>query len=145
MKTPTHILLLIPLLCALQGYASECDTRMCAQDFQTLVSCLLETQDNFFQISTTFFPPRETPPVFVEVVYKFSNSNALDQTWYWTEGAFYFIVPLDVLTFSSLLFASPATRVSSMDIALPVECANASEFFMETLTQRVSLRECVCE
>ena len=136
--------ILLVVLCLQQETMADCnsDGESCNQCFPRLATLLINTSDNTYQLRKAFFPPRGIPPAFVKVTYQYisniSNTSHSNQTWFWSSTAFYLIQPLQVFTFTSLLFGLPSWRKKDVVITLPEECENAPEMFMELLTQMVS-------
>ena len=132
------ILLAVLVSCVLHVVMGGCkdDGESCDQCYQTLESHLINTGDNKYLLRKAFFPPERTPAVFVTVTYQYGNMST--QTWFWSVGSFYFYQPLRVFQFTSLFFGNPDFRRSEARISLPEECVNASNEFMQTLTQMVS-------
>ena len=118
-------------------------TQKCS--FDALEKSLLETEDNKYELSRTFFPPVNNPPDFVTVYYKFSENNKEEAVWYWSAFTSGFIHPPEVLQFMSLFFTKPhGFYTETINITL----SNTSEYTvadcssdlqkMQLLTQRVS-------
>ena len=126
----------------------------CRNNYEKLANTLINTSDNKYQLSLAFFPTERAPPTFVKVIYVYDKNitnetsianetfNITNETWFWSEGAFYFFQPLQVYQFTSLLFGNPAEfRSGTVTLTLPADCANAQVSIMETLTQRVRNRQ----
>ena len=126
----------------------------CRNNYEKLANTLINTSDNKYQLSLAFFPTERAPPTFVKVIYIYDDNitnetsianetfNITNETWFWSEGAFYFFQPLQVYQFTSLLFGKPAEfRSGTVTLTLPAHCANVQVSFMETLTQRVRNRQ----
>ncbi len=125
----------------------------CSLSFAVLEQALFDTDDNFFQLISTFYPARESSIVFANVTYVFlptdTDNRTTYQNWIWTTGSFYLIQPPSVLRFSSLLFVYPQGNIGQLKLHLPGECRNVSttrklhhkeksEGMLEILTKRVS-------
>ena len=137
------VFLLVVLLCLLHKATADCSSegKSCDECYQTLASCLVNTNDNLYQLQRAFFPPpKKTPSVFVAVTYSYNHPNISDQIWFWSAGIFYFYQPLRVFQFTSLFFGNPNWRRNNVTLTLPAHCANAPDEFMELLTQMVSTR-----
>ena len=120
----------------------SCDN--CATCYQTLANALVDTEDNKYHLSRTFFPIDKAPPVQVEVTYVSSSDEMIQSTWYWLRGGFYVFQPLELFMFRSLLFSPPCWRRESVTLVFPDNCfdessANDSEIFFRYITQRVSI------
>ena len=127
----------------------------CATCYQTLANALINTGDNKYQLSETFFPIDGAPPVQVEVTYVSKTSSILTNTtkkWYWLMGGYYLIQPLELLLYRSLFFSTPKWRERNVTLLLPEECYHTYEDeldfndssadndkFFRILTQRVRL------
>ena len=159
------VILLVVLTCLLHKAAADCSDQgqSCDQLFQKLANYLINTSDNKYNLRRAFFPLERASPVFMTVIYQYidantsniSNTSIPNQTWYWSDGAFYFFQPLGEFQFTSLFFGNPELRSGELNINLPAECASAPEEFMTELTQLVSTTniglynyqassECVC-
>ena len=126
------------LACFQYRMAASCQAEgeSCHQCYQTLESYLLNTSDNKYQLRRVFYPLEVADPVFVTVTYQYIGTNTTN-LWFWTEGIFYFLQPIEVFQFTSLFFGNPSWRSSTLNITLPSECINASNDFMTELTQMV--------
>lgn len=120
----------------LLGYADH-EEHTCNEDYRTLANALINTSDNLYQLSITFFPTNRAPPAFVKVIYHYDDTNITDQEWLWSAGAFYFFQPLRIYQFTSLFFGNPEFRSGIVILTLPANCSDAPAPLMETLTQRV--------
>ena len=123
----------------------------CATCYQTLANALINTGDNKYLLSETFFPIDGAPPVQVEVTYVSKTSNLTNaKKWYWLMGGYYLIQPLELLLYRSLFFSTPKWRERSVTLLLPEECFHTYEDeldfnessadndkFFRILTQRV--------
>ena len=131
-------LLQLAALILLQSVHS--DTQEC--NFEDLVASLLDTKDNQYRLSKTFFPQVKNPPELVKVSYNFSETGDT-QEWYWSTSTSSFIHPPEVLQYTSLFFAKPhhfyngdvALSLSSNKTAVAA-CTNDMDK-MQFLTQRV--------
>ena len=126
------------LACFQYRVAAGCkaEGESCHQCYQTLESYLLNTSDNKYQLRRVFYPLEVVAPVFVTVTYHYIGTNTTN-LWFWSTGIFYFLQPMEVFQFTSLLFGNPSWRNSKINITLPSECVNASNEFMTELTQLV--------
>ena len=118
--------------------AADCkvEGESCHQCYQRLESYLLNTGDNKYQLRRVFYPLEVADPVFVTVTYQYIGTNTTN-LWFWTEGIFYLLQPIEVFQFTSLFFGNPSWRSSTLNITLPSECINASNEFMTELTGMV--------
>ena len=124
--------------CYLTAVAAATDGKSCSEDFGQLEENLLSKSENRFELTRAFFPARIVQPVFVTVNYVFNSTpSTLNATWYWSEAEFYFIQPLEVFQFSSLFFSNRPHRQGTVTLQLDGECQNASDEFMQILTERV--------
>ena len=117
----------------------------CATCFQTLANALINTGDNKYQLSNTFFPTADVSPAQVTVTYVFlsnDSSTAIEEKWYWLNGGFYVYQPLQIFFYRSLMFSHPAWRRRSVTLYLPVNClptGKNNETGLSFLTQRVRI------
>ena len=143
-------LLLVVLAGLLRGAAAECldQSQRCDECYDTLANKLVNMCNNKFELRRAFYPLERSAPVFVTVIYQYTNDSCVpnqytndssvpNQTWYWGAGVFYYFQPLEVFQFTSLLFGNPSWRSSKLTLILPAECANAPERFMTELTEQV--------
>ena len=135
------ILLLVVLVGLLHSAAAEClnQSQRCDECYDTLAKSLVNMRNNKYYLRRMFYPLEKSSPVFVTVTYQYNDSSVPNQTWYWSAGVFYFIQPLEVFQFTSLLFGNPSWRSSDLTLMLPAECASASEDFMTELTEQVRI------
>ena len=138
--------------------AADCyeEGKSCDQCYQTLANYLVNTGDNKYYLRKVFYPLERAAPVFVTVTYHYiytdinntsnttvwnfhTNITKISNTsiWYWSAGASFFLQPVQVFHFTSLLFGYPYERNSELNITLAAECATAPEEFMTELTQLV--------
>ena len=115
----------------------QCSLAQFCSDLTLLERDLFQSGQNRYQLTKTFFPPRNAHPVFVIVNYTFEDSNTT-KLWYWSESEFYLIQPLEIFQFSSLFFSNFPHRQASLSLTLSGYCRDASDEMMEVLTQRVS-------
>ena len=129
---------MVVLACFQYRVAADCkaEGESCHQCYQTLESYLLNTSDNKYQLRRVFYPLEVADPVFVTVTYQYIGTNTT-KLWFWSEGIFYFLQPIEVFQFTSLFFGNPSWRSSTLNITLPSECETASNEFMTELTQMV--------
>lgn len=145
------VIVLVVLMCLLHKAAADCSNQgqSCDQCFQKLANYLINTSDNKYNLRRAFFPLERASPVFMTVTYQYIDTNTSNisipsQTWYWSDGAFYFFQPLGEFQFTSLFFGNPELRSGELNINLPAECASAPEEFMTELTQLVSTTNRSC-
>lgn len=129
--------LLVNILLTFSCLLGPAGGQTCRDNYTMLANTLLRNGDNNYQLSLVFFPTDRTPPSFVNVTYKYDDTDITDETWLWSAGAFYFFQPLRIYQFSSLFFGIPHFRSGNITLTLPAECANTQVQIMETLTQRV--------
>ena len=117
--------------------ASDINTS-CNQSYEALADNVLTNDKNKFKLLQTFYPPNQTPPVFVIVMYEFENSTRNDTyTYFWTSRSSFFIQPLEVFEFMSLFLGSPSYLSRNLTIILPSECETANPEHLEMLTYLV--------
>ena len=133
------ILLVVVLAGLLHKAAGECrdQSQSCDKCYNTLADALVNMHNNKYNLRRVFYPLKGSSPVFVTVTYQYNDSSVPNQTWYWGDGVFYFLQPLEVFQFTSLFFGNPALRSSEIALTLPAECANATDGFMTELTEQV--------
>ncbi len=120
----------------------------CASCYDILASQAIDSARNRFNLQRGFFPPDRENPVYLEVTYKFNvntTNGPIDDddenktvVWFWTDSPFYLFQPIEVIQFTSLLFADYANRKYNVTLYLPRSCYNASESNFKLFTQRVS-------
>ena len=114
----------------------------CTVCYSTLKESLLGRDDNIQQLSETFYPPRTSIPVLVEVTYYFGeigNTNN-PQVWYWTQDSSYLFFPIQIFQYLSMFFGKPAKFFTkTMNLTLDEECLHVDHKLLRLLTQRVSL------
>ena len=141
MASRSWCIVMFVLACFQYRVAAGCkvagsDGESCHQCYQMLESYLLNTSDNKYQLRRVFYPLEVAAPVFVTVTYQYIDTNTT-KLWFWSEGIFYFLQPIEVFQFTSLFFGNPSWRSSKLNITLPSECETASNEFMMELTQMV--------
>ena len=129
--------LLVNILLTFSCLLGPAEGQTCRNNYTMLADTLLSNSDNKYQLSLVFFPIDRTPPSFVNVTYKYDDTDITNETWLWSAGTFYFFQPLRIYQFSSLFFGIPHFRSDNIMLMLPAECANTQVQIMETLTQRV--------
>ena len=132
----------------------------CATNFMALEKALINTRNNRFELIKTFYPARSVKPVYVkQVIYMFlgneENDSTINESWIWSNAAFYLIQPPSVFQYTSL-FCSYYTGKGhvykeTLSLYLPYGCLNkdvnwtsinttcsALNPMLDILTQRVS-------
>ena len=129
--------LLVPVLYfSLTSAQHSHDSEFCRSDFYVLEKDLLSRSDNRFNLTKTFFPPRDAHPVIVEVIYVFEGSEETD-VWFWSESMFYLVQPLDIFQYTSLFFSNLSFRKKVVTVTLSTNCSRVDHEFLMILTQRV--------
>ena len=116
----------------------------CKECYQTLVKCLLGSDENVVNLSRAFYPPQTNPAEFIAVTYQYANetTDELDgtETWFWAASGAYFLHPLHVFTYISLLFDKPEPYFTqTAHVTLRASCRGAQREHMILLTHRVRL------
>ena len=118
----------------------------CQECYQTLVKCLLGSDENVVNLSRAFYPPETNPAEFVAVTYQYVNETTgvteLDgaETWFWAASGAYFLYPLHVFTYISILFDKPEHYFTqTTHVTLRASCRGAQREHMILLTHRVRL------
>ena len=104
--------------------------------FHSLERDFLSRVKNRYQITRTFYPPRDPRPVVIKIHYSYPDGT--NQTWFWSESQFYLIQPLEIFQYTSLFFSNLPRRQTEVTLSLSQECEGLGEELMEVLTQRVS-------
>ena len=119
---------------------ATCEEDDCTKCFNKLVYETVKMNKNQYYLQLAFFPPDREAAIFVIVNYNFLDSNriARTKTWFWSASTYHLYQPPSVLQYTSLFFTEPEARSSSLNLTLPMECANADNQMMQLLTQRVS-------
>ena len=116
----------------------------CQECYLTLVKSLLGDDQNVFSLSNVFTSPIKDEPSSVVVNYHFRFDDGTDEvyTWFWAQSGAYFLHPLFVFQFISLLFGNPKPIYEQIvDVTLnATECYGVQDNheYMRLLTQRVS-------
>ena len=115
--------------------------RNCSDCYTKLVESLLSRSGNLFNLSMTFFPPRENVPDFVLVNYYFGDINSnVPKLWFWSAYTSNFLHSPHTFQYLSLLFGKPQPYYTgTVNLTLDEECVNIGDDKMEFLTQRVSI------
>lgn len=95
----------------------------CSANYTVLESALLETSDNLFQLTTTYFNPTAPNPLYVDIYYNFLSVN--NQAHYiWSAAPLYLIVAPPAVGYLSLFFGYIIkTRMTTLTLQLPENCA----------------------
>ena len=115
----------------------------CRDCYLALVKELLGNDENVINLSLAFTAPVQDEPNSVIVTYNFINDTMHSKaTWFWAQSGAYFLHPLFVFQFISLLFGNPRPLYErEVDVTLnATECYGVENNldFMILLTQRVS-------
>lgn len=129
------IILTVLLTATCLSSAGRAQNISCNNSFNILEQDFLSRVENRYQITRTFYPPRDPRPVVVKIYYSYPDGT--NQTWFWSESQFYLIQPLEIFQFTSLFFSNLPTRQTEVTIMLSQQCAGVGNEFMELLTQRV--------
>ena len=117
----------------------------CTTNFTLLENALLETSDNIFQLTTTYFHPDVEKPLYVDVYYNFSDYSP-EAHYIWSAATLFFIVRPPALTYLTQFYSHlQDNRMTSLTLQLPADCADLvndtrsnRENFLFVLTQRVN-------
>lgn len=118
----------------------------CQECYQTLAMCLLGSDENIVNLSRAFYPPATNPAEFVAVTYRYENDSTEadaglvgSETWFWAGSGSYFLHPLHIFTYLSLLFAKPEPYFAQeTQVTLNASCMGARREHKMLLTHRVS-------
>ena len=116
----------------------------CQECYQTLVKCLLGSDENVVNLSRAFYPPQTNPAVFVAVTYQYASESTGEvdgvERWFWAASGAYFLYPLHVFTYISILFDKPEHYFAqTAHITLKASCRGAQREHKILLTHRVRL------
>ena len=113
----------------------------CPDCYLMLVKSLFGNGANVLNLTDAFFPPNLNPPDSVIVTYHFHNESRENSSiWFWANSFGYFLHPMHYFQFISLLFGKPRPLYEQrVEVTLDAECLEASDKFMQVLTQRVSI------
>ena len=116
----------------------------CQECYQTLVKCLLGSDENVVNLSRAFYPPEMNPAEFIALTYHYANETTGEidgmETWFWAASGAYFLHPLHVFTYISLLFDKAEPNfVQTAHVTLSLSCMGAPREHMILLTHRVRL------
>ena len=142
-----HPIILVCAALAAKSFAADTQNVSvnCTNNFTVLENALLETNDNIFQLTTTYFPPDEENPLYVDVYYTFCDSS--NKTHYiWSAATLYFIVRQPALAYLSQFYSHIRDpRIAVLTLTLPADCAelvkdtsSRKENLLFVLTQRVN-------
>ena len=142
------LLIVAALVTAAQGLS---EYENCTTNYSVLEKAVLNTNNNLYRLTTTFYPPNKDNPLYVRVTYKFlnaSDSTVLNTTDYrWSSASLYLTIPPRTIRYLSLLFCYVEDdRIVELELELPGECesltqnlnSNASDFLF-VITHRVIL------
>lgn len=115
----------------------------CQECYQTLVKCLLGSDENVVNLSRAFYPPQTNPAQFISVTYQYENETTGEvngvETWFWASSGAYFLHPLHVFTYISLFFEKPEHYFAqTAHVTLKASCRGAQREHIILLTHRVS-------
>ena len=123
----------------------QADKNGCQDCYLALVKSLLGNDGNVYNLSIAFFPPIVDPPDSVIVKYRFVNDTVDEiDTWFWATSGVYFLHPMLIFQFISLLFGKyrPIYEQITTVTLNASECFGVSDEYMTLLTQRVSKFNC---
>ena len=119
----------------------QADKDGCQDCYLALIKSLLGNDGNVYNLSKAFFPPIIDPPDSVIVKYRFVN-DTIDEidTWFWATSGVYFLHPMLIFPFISLLFGKyKSIYEQTATVTLnATECFGVSDDYLTLLTQRVS-------
>lgn len=113
----------------------------CASCHQTFADALINTGDNKYLLSKTFFPTDFAPPAEVQVTYMSDNNKTKNITFFWLIGGFYAFQPTYIFLYRSLYFSAPIYRQKCVVLTLPDDCFKVPNEFFQYTTQRVSYQQ----
>ena len=116
----------------------------CQECYKTVVKCLLGSDENVVNLSRAFYPPQTNPAEFIAVTYQYANETTGEvnetETWFWAASGAYFLHPLHVFSYISLLFDKPEPYFAqTAHVTLSLSCMGAQREHMILLTHRVRL------
>ena len=110
--------------------------------YRPLATELQKDDRNFYNLQNVFFPPNGGSPVFVTIKYHYSgddkNITSSNTIYFWSSAVYFFLHPVRIFQFTSLLLSDPSLRYDEVNLFLPANYSNASSSCMVLLTQRVS-------
>ena len=121
----------------------------CANNYSVFERAVLQTGNNLYKLTTTFYPPDKNSPLYVSVTYKFMNtstSKILNTTNYrWSSASLYLTIHPHTIRYLSLFFCYIENdRIVDLELELPEECENLAHIsysnasnFLFVITQRV--------
>lgn len=118
--------------------SNSTQSESCSTNFFEMEKSLLLSTENRFRLLKSYFPPRAAHPVVIKVNYTFDDLMEGSQIWFWSESEFYFIQPLEIFQFTSLLFSNMVYRRGHLSVQLHSDCSSAPQEFFSVLTTRVS-------
>ena len=129
------LIVMVVLATITQGQSEYED---CVINYSVFENAVFKTNNNLFKFTTTFYPPDKYNPLYVNVTYRFLDTNT-SVSYQWSSATLYHIIQPRTLRYLSLLFSYiEDNRIVDLELELPGECesTNASNFLF-VITQRV--------
>ena len=116
----------------------------CATNYSVLEEAVFKTNDNLYDITTTFYPPDKDNPLYVSVTYNFLNANE-SVHYRWSSASLYLTIQPKTIQYLSLFFCYVEDdRIVELELELPGECENLTQIqhlnasnFLFVFTHRV--------
>ena len=120
----------------------QSEYKNCATDYAVLEKAVFNVGSNLYKLTTTFFPPHVSNPLYVTVTYHFSNMSI---KYIWSSASLYLTIHPRIIRYLSLLFCYVEdSRIEELDLQLPDDCRDLTRNhmsdksnFLFVLTQRV--------
>lgn len=114
----------------------------CDTDYAVLEKALLNTDNNLYKLTTTFFPPHVDNPLYITVTYNFTATNV---KYIWSSASLYLTIHPRIMRYLSLFFCYVEdSRIKELVLQLPGDCTNLTKNsqsdtsnFLFVLTQKV--------
>ena len=117
----------------------------CATNYFVFENAVFKTSNNLFELTTTFYPADKYNPLYVNVMYRFLDTNT-SVNYQWSSASLYHVIQPRTLRYFSILFCYiEDNRIVDLELELPGECeslkfkcSNNASNFLFVITQRVN-------
>ena len=133
------VLIAIAVLATLTQGQSEYED--CATNYSVFENAVFKTNNNLYKFTTTFYPPDKYNPLYVNVTYRFLDTNTT-VSYQWSSASLYHIIQPRTFRYLSLLFSYiEDSRIVDLELELPGECESTdARDFLFVITQRVIIQ-----
>ena len=110
------MVIFIALATVTQGQSEYED---CAINYSILEEAVFKTNNNLYELTTTFYPPDKDNPLYVSVTYRFLNTNE-SVNYHWSSASLYFTIQPNTIQYLSLFFCYVEDdRIVDLELELP--------------------------